>query len=340
MHLLERARREHVDRQLQQLVVRDRSPPSKLGDRAAGALVREHRRDVEPARRRGARRVESETATTFAPASAASRANVPPTLPNPCTATVSPSSSSPAPAQRLEQAEDDAAAGRLAAADRAADRERLAGDDAEHRVALVHRERVEDPRHHLRVRADVGRRDVALGADLVDDLGGVAARHPLELLGRERLRVADDAALGAAERQVHQRALPRHPHRERLDLVERDGRVVADAALRRPARDVVRDAPAGEDAHAAVVHRRRDRDLDRLLAGAEDPDEVVVDAERVGHVLQLLLRHLQRSRSSGALDPEASRARGVGLPPSTGQATSRSWYAPGRELRARRRRGP
>ena len=190
------------------------------------------------------------------------------------------------------------------AADRAADRERLAGDDAEHRVALVHRERVEDPRHHLRARADVGRRDVALRADLVDDLGRVAARHALELLGRELLRVADDAALGAAEREVHQRALPRHPHRQRLELVERDRGVVADAALRRAARDVVRDAPAGEDAHAAVVHRHRDRDLDRLLARAEDRDEVVVDAERVGHVLQLLLGHLQGARrSSGALDP-------------------------------------
>ena len=126
------------------------------------------------------------------------------------------------PPQRLEQAEHHAAAGRLAAADRAADRERLAGDDAEHRVALVHRVRVEDPRHHLRVVPTSGAGMSRLGADLVDDLGGEAARHALELLGRERLRVADDAALGAAERQVHQRALPRHPHRERLDLVERD----------------------------------------------------------------------------------------------------------------------
>ena len=111
--------------------------------------------------------------------------------------------------------------------------------------------RVEDPGHHRGARADVGRRDVLLGPDLVDDLRGVAARHPLELAERQRLRVADDAALGAAEGEVHQRALPRHPHRERLHLVERDAGVVADAALRRAARDVVRDAPAGEDADAS-----------------------------------------------------------------------------------------
>ena len=105
--------------------------------------------------------------------------------------------------------------------------------------------------------------------------------------------------------------------------------VVADAALRRAARDAVRDAPAGEDAHAAVVHRRRDRDLDRLLARAEDLDEVVVDAERVGHVLQLLLGHLQgRGAHPAPWILKVARDR-VGLPPSTGHATRRSWYAPG-----------
>ena len=133
-----------------------------------------------------------------------------------------------------------------------------------------------------RVRADVGRRDVLLRSDLVDDLGREAARHALELAERHRLRIADDAALRAAERQPHQRALPGHPHRERLHLVERDVRVVADAALRRAARDVVRDAVAGERAHRAVVHRRRDRDLDRLLALLQHVDEALVDAERLG----------------------------------------------------------
>ena len=78
--------------------------------------------------------------------------------------------------QRGADAVEDAARGRLVPADRAADRERLAGDDAEHGVADVHRVRVEDPGHHLRVRADVGRGDVLLRPDLVDDLGRVAAR--------------------------------------------------------------------------------------------------------------------------------------------------------------------
>ncbi len=168
-------------------------------------------------------------------------------------------------------------------------------------MALVHRVRVEDPRHRRGVRADVGRRDVLLGADLVDDLGGVAARHPLELAARHRLRVAGDAALRAAERKPHQRALPGHPHRQRLDLVERDVRVVADAALRRPARDVVRDAVAGERAHVAVVERGRDRDLDRLLALLQDVDEALVDLERLGDLVELLPRERERDFRADAI---------------------------------------
>ena len=190
---------------------------------------------------------------------------------------------------RVERAEETAAGGRLQPAERAADGQRLAGDDAEDGVALVHRVRVEDPGHLARARADVRRRDVLLRADLVDDLARVAARHPFELADGELLRVAGDAALGAAEGDAHQRALPGHPHRQRAHLVERDVGVVADAALRRPTRDVVRDAVALEDLDVAVVHRHGDRDGDRLLALREDVDDVVVDRERPRDLAKLRL---------------------------------------------------
>ena len=145
----------------------------------------------------------------------------------------------------------------------------------------VHRVRVEDPGHHLRVRPHVGRRNVLLGPDLVDDLGRVPAREALELPGRQLLGVADDSALGTAEGQPHQRALPRHPHRERLDLVARQARVIADPALRRPARDVVHHSIALKDVRRPVVHRDGDGHLDGLLALGEDADQVVIDAERL-----------------------------------------------------------
>ena len=72
----------------------------------------------------------------------------------------------------------------------------------------------------------------------IDDLGREAARERSSSLQRERLGVADDAALGAAEGQVDDGALPGHPHGERRDLVQRHVGVVADAALGRAAREL------------------------------------------------------------------------------------------------------
>ncbi len=203
-------------------------------------------------------------------------------------------------ADGLLDAIEAAARSRLHPSERAAHVERLAGDDAEHRVPLVHRVRVEDPGHHRPVGADVRGRDVLLGADLVDDLRRVAAGHPFELAPRQLLGVANHAAFCAAERDVHQRALPGHPHGERLDLVERDVRVVADAALGRAARDVVRDAVALVRDDRAVVHRHRRGDDHRLLAFLEDVHEPLVDGEDLGDALQLLASDVERVLSKMA----------------------------------------
>src|SRR5262249_14725464 len=116
----------------------------------------------------------------------------------------------------------------------------------------------------------------------------------LELAGRERLRIAHDAALRTPERKTHEGALPRHPHREGLDLVERDVRVVADASLRWPARDVVRHAEPAVHLGRPVLHRDRDRDLDSLLAPGEHAYEVRVEGEDLADVLELCLGELVR----------------------------------------------
>ena len=63
------------------------------------------------------------------------------------------------------------------------------------------------------------------------------------------VRVELDAALAAAERDAHERALPRHHRGERLHVVERDGLVVAHAALEGPEQVVVLDAIALEEAN-------------------------------------------------------------------------------------------
>ena len=147
----------------------------------------------------------------------------PPTLPKPwttqrCSASV--------PAEPLARALDhhhDARAGRLVAEERAADRDRLAGDDLRHGVAHLHRVGVHHPGHRLLVRRHVGRGDVLLRADERRELGGEAARdRAASSRWRELARVAADAALRAAVRKPQQRALPGHPHRERGALAEAD----------------------------------------------------------------------------------------------------------------------
>ena len=105
----------------------------------------------------------------------------------------------------------------------------------------------------LRAGADVGRRNVDGRADQVEDLGDVAAGDALELTVGHLQRIARDAALGAAERDVDDGALPGHPGGQRLAVVEIDVGVVADAALAGAARVVVDDPIALE--HAAGGRR-------------------------------------------------------------------------------------
>ena len=61
---------------------------------------------------------------------------------------------------------------------------------------------------HLIVGVHVRRGNVLFRSYEVDDLRGVAAGHALQLAPAHILGVADDPALGAAEGDVHHRALP------------------------------------------------------------------------------------------------------------------------------------
>jgi hypothetical protein len=155
-------------------------------------------------------------------------------------------------------------------------------------VADVHAVGVHDPGHDLGVGVDVGRGDVLVGADGIDDLGDVAARQRLQLAPRHPRRVADDAALAAAERHLRDRALPRHPRRQRRDLVERDVRVIADAPLGRAERDVVLHAVAGEHLDLAVVHLDGARHGDLPLGVGEDLPDAGVEAEEPCRAVELL----------------------------------------------------
>src|SRR5690606_24866350 len=98
----------------------------------------------------------------------------------------------------------------------------------------------------------------------------VTARQALELVHAERERIADDAALRAAEGNVDHGALPGHPCCQRLDLIEAHVLVEADAALGGPPRRVVQHAVPGEHLYLATVHHDRYGDRDLLLAATQD----------------------------------------------------------------------
>src|SRR6202050_2100634 len=157
------------------------------------------------------------------------------------------------------------AASRFLTPARATQREGLAGDDGRGGVAHVHRVSVHDPSHGLLVGAEIGRGNVPLRPDELDNFSGIAARDALDLaLGKFR-RIADDATLRAAERNVNDSAFPRHPGRKCANFVERYVGCEADAALAWTAHDRMVHAVAYEDLHVPVIESYRNVDGDFLI---------------------------------------------------------------------------
>ena len=161
---------------------------------------------------------------------------------------------------------------------------------------LLHRVRVHHPGHRLLVRGHVRGGDVLLRPDDGQELRREPARQALDLGQRELARVAANAALRAAVRQAEERALPRHPHRERRALAERDLRVVADAALRRPEDARVLDAVAGEHDAAPVVHPHGDADDERALRVPQPLGDLVGDLRDRDRLVELRDRHEEQRR--------------------------------------------
>ena len=190
------------------------------------------------------------------------------------------------PAQRLQRDDHAAAAGGFRAAARSAQSHRLAGDHRGHGLALVHGVGVHDPGHGLRVGVDIGRGHVALGADEVDDLGGVAARDAFQLAIGEHVGIADHAAFAAAEGDVDHGAFPGHPGSQRAHFVERDVGGEADAAFGGAARHGVLDAVAGENFQAPIVELHGNVDGEFERGGTENFAEAVVQGEAFGGLVE------------------------------------------------------
>ena len=157
---------------------------------------------------------------------------------------------------------ENAASRSLAAPPRSADVDRLAGHHRGAGLPHVHGVGIHDPGHGLLVGVHVGGGDVLLGTDELEQFGGVAPRHALQFALRHFVRIADDAALGAAERNVHHRALPSHPAGQRAHLVKVHVGCVAQSALGRAPRNGVLHPESGEHLQVPIVHLHRDMNDD------------------------------------------------------------------------------
>jgi hypothetical protein len=141
---------------------------------------------------------------------------------------------------------------------------------------------VVDPGHGLLVGVEVGRRDVRVGADVVAQFVHEAAGDAPELGLAEALGIAHHPAFGAAERHLHQRALPGHEGRQGGDLMLRHLGVIADAALAGPEHVVVQHPVALEGADRAVLHLDRKAHADGALGRLEKLDQAALETGQVG----------------------------------------------------------
>ena len=197
---------------------------------------------------------------------------------------------------------------------------------------------------HLRVRAHVGRRNVVVRADVRTERMEEAARDALELGARDGARIELDAALAAAERKVHERALPRHHRGERFEIVEPCVLVVTHAALER-AEDVrVLDAVALEQAILAVVHQDGEMDDDLVLRLTQDEPHVLGHLDDLRRFIEIVANDAKeivavggRGLAHGA-DPSLARWE---MGPEAGWVIASEYRGrPWERARAGRRCGP
>ncbi len=197
-------------------------------------------------------------------------------------------------AQRLASDEQQATTSRFQSTARATQRDRFAGYHAGLDVALLHRERVHHPGHDPRAGAHVWGRDVDGRSDQVENLGDVAPRQALQLTHGQLGRIASNAAFRAAKRNVDNGALPGHPGRERLAVVQIDIGVIANAAFAWATRVVVDDPIALEHPQMPVVHHDRHRYHHLSARVPQRLERVTVRLQDVGGPIELLQNVVER----------------------------------------------
>jgi hypothetical protein len=174
-------------------------------------------------------------------------------------------------------------AGRLEPAGGSAEIDGLPGDHGAVVLARMHLiERIEYPGHGFLIGVEIGCGNIDVWTDVVSQLVHVAPGQPPELVGREFLGIADHPTLGAAERNVQERGLPRHQCRQGGDLGFGHIGVIADAALSRTSNGVVQDAIAVKRPDGTIVHLHRKTNGDGSLRRLEEFDEALFETVQMG----------------------------------------------------------
>ena len=160
---------------------------------------------------------------------------------------------------------------------------------------------VHDPSHHLRIRARVWRRDVPRRSQDACDLVHERPCDQLQLVLVQIPRRAVDSALGAAERDVCDRRLPRHQRRQRANLVEVHSLVIPDAAFERAARAVVLHPVSGEHVKPFVAEPHRNLHLNLAVGSLNDGPQVVGQPQAIGRGIEVV-RDGVEARGLGGTD--------------------------------------
>ncbi len=148
---------------------------------------------------------------------------------------------------------------------------------------------IHHPAHHLGRGSDIRRRDIVAGTDVLPHGAHPAAADLFLLDSGERGRVADHAALAAAEGDIGNRAFPCHPGGKSPHCIEGLVGGEADAALVGSARVIVLDAESLEDTHRTIVHADGDAKGIFPHGPAQDFAHAGVEVEHFSDLVELFL---------------------------------------------------
>src|SRR3989442_54233 len=151
-----------------------------------------------------------------------------------------------------------------------------------HLAVFIHK-----PRHRLRISVYVRRRYVAERTDDFAYEREECSGEPLQFVFGKEFRVNCDASFRASEWNACDRALPRHPHGQRLYLFDGNVGVVSDSTLVRSQRVVVLASESLIEKDSTIVHFYREVNAENPSRLSKNLLNVLVQLHQVSGPLEL-----------------------------------------------------